>query len=157
MMGSIEITKMVNPLENEYREASDFLNSGYFDCPISDFKFNQIYYVVKINDEVIAARKVLTELNEYYEDTKWKERLKNHIDPNRPAVYLQALAVKKEFRNKGIGELILKRTLEDISEDVQIFCSLCSSNTISDKYFNDYGFNEILRMPNRVVIAKGLK
>jgi hypothetical protein len=52
---------------------------------------------VKFGNEIIAARKVLTELNNYFKRTKWKERLESQINPDMPTAYLQAMAVKVDF------------------------------------------------------------
>jgi ribosomal protein S18 acetylase RimI-like enzyme len=156
MINGVTIHKMVNPSEYESREVSTFLNSGYFDCEIEDFIDSQMYYVMKFDGEIVAARKILTGFNKYFNKTKWFDRLKDHVDPSRDAMYLHAIAVKKEFRSKGLGQLLLEESLQDIPNNIQVYSSLCSSNTMMKKYICSYGFSVIKRIPGRVVIAKGL-
>lgn len=151
---NIIFEKHINP-DNETRKSIDnFLNSGFFDCPIDNFIGNETYYVAKINGVIVGARKVLSEFNKYFLNTKWKKRLLGLIDENRDAYYLQALAVDSHHRQKGIGSKLLEMAIMDIPCSSNIFVSLCSTNTIKGKYSKIYNFKKLRKMENRVILGR---
>lgn len=151
---NINYEKHINP-ENEIREEIDkFLNSGFFDCPIDNFNGKEIYYVARNKNEIIGARKVLFNFEQYYKQTKWRNRLNGLIRESKNTYYLQALAVSDKFQNKGIGSKLLDLAIKDISVHSDIFVSLCSTNTIQKKYSLIYNFRELRRADNRIILGR---
>lgn len=153
---SIIIKKFINPSKEISKDFHEYLNSGFFDCSVDEFMENQIYYVAFFENKIVGARKVLTNFQDYVENTKWKERLGNSIDKNKNSCYFQALAVSEEYRNMGIGKRLLKCAIDDLDESIHIFSSLCDTNTLKDVYLNDYRFKILKSTESRLVIARKL-
>jgi GNAT superfamily N-acetyltransferase len=152
----IIIKKYINPTLEESNKIHCFLNSGYFDCEVNQFQESQIYYVAYHQDIIVGARKVLTNFQEYVEHSKWNKRLIEYVNFNKKVYYLQALAVREEYRCKGIGTLLLRSAVEDIQRDekrYQIFTSLCDTNTLKDQYIEKYGFIVLKKITGRLVLG----
>ncbi len=147
------ICKYVNPNHKTRSPWNAFLNSGFFDCTVSDYRYNQTYYVATINGKTVGVRKVLTEFNTYFHKTKWSDRLGDFLEKERDVYYLQAIAVDPAFRGQGVGSSLLDASMRDIPKSAQVFSSLCEGNTIKNSYFDKYGFKLLLVTENRYVIG----
>lgn len=152
---NIHIEKIINPEEKIQKEIDNFFNSGFFEVRVGNYIGNEIYYVIRDNNgDIIAARKVIYDLQKILKKTSFYERLKNHIDYNKKAYYLQALCVKKEEQNKGYGSMILEATMNDFEENSQVFGALYYTNTIKNKYFEKYNFQEISVEGKRIIVKR---
>jgi GNAT superfamily N-acetyltransferase len=152
------IKTYINPSCVIKKPFDKFLNNGEnFDVMVDSYPDKEIYHVGYIDDKIISVRKVLTGFQEYFECTKWYDRFKDYIDKNQETYYLQAIAVKSEYRNKGIGSAIMELTMNNISDDINVFSSLMSTNTLREKYSNCYGFIELEEKDNRILILKKMK
>lgn len=100
-INNIKIKKIINPNLRLKKEIDDFINKDFFDIKLTDFIGNEIYYIIRDEDKkIIAARKVIFDLQKFLDKTPFYERLKNYINYNKKVYYLQALCVKKEEQNK---------------------------------------------------------
>lgn len=110
-----------------------------------------MYYIAKEKGVIIGARKVLTNF-QLYKHIRQYNRFNQHINFDKKVCYLQAIAVLKEYRNKGVGSAILNRKIKDIPIQTQIFGSIMESNTIQKKYINEHHFIVIGNKDNRILI-----
>jgi ribosomal protein S18 acetylase RimI-like enzyme len=153
----IIIKTYVNPSCTQKKPFDDFLNNGNnFDVLVDSYPNKEIYYVGYIGHKIIAVRKVLTGFQEYFEHTKWYNRFKEYVDKNQETYYLQAIAVKSDYQNQGIGSSIMELTMKNMPKDIKILSSLMSSNTLRKKYSNHYGFIELEEKENRILISKNI-
>lgn len=146
--------RIINPLFFKKMEIDRFLNSnGFFDTYVGSFSGKEIYHTAKVNGIIIGARKTIYNFQDFYDKTKYKERLKDFVSKEDDVYYLMAMGVLGSYRNIGVGSKLLSMAINDI-ERGQVLASLMESNSIKDKYLKNHGFKICSHVDNRTFIQR---
>lgn len=116
-------------------------NEGLLDCCLN--------LVVLNKDEVIGLIHGLPVWSDYLRSSKvgrkkWKSILEKDGQNLKGEFYLTEIAVKKEFRNKGIGEALVKRFVSDVKKKTRYkYIRFTTQNLALLKVFKKLGLNLI--------------